>query len=395
MTRALRREIVLAAALLLSTIVCACGSSDSTTPTTPTTPSTPSPSVTSVAVTGQAPNVGLTSQFTSTATLSNGTTQNVTSQATWQSSNAAIATVSNAGVVTAVAPGEVDITATYQSVAGRARITIALSTFVIRGVVTDATSGGILPNIDLQITAGPNTGLATKTDSAGAYTLSGVQAGTQTVSASAVSYVTQAKNVTIVSSSATLDFVLVRTPGCAYTLAVTSQNAPANGGSFSFTATTGDACGWTASTSTPWITLGTTSGTSPANVTFTVAANPTITPRTGTIRLSWSGGFADYTVTQSGGTCTFDISPMTGSFTSAGGTGSFVVTPSDVACAWTATSDSSWLTVTAGGSGTGVATVSYSVQSYAGPIGPRVGNIVVNGTVSGLRGFPVQQQPPP
>ena len=395
MTRALRREIVLAAALLLSTIVCACGSSDSTTPTTPTTPSTPSPSVTSVAVTGQAPNVGLTSQFTSTATLSNGTTQNVTSQATWQSSNAAIATVSNAGVVTAVAPGEVDITATYQSVAGRARITIALSTFVIRGVVTDATSGGILPNIDLQITAGPNTGLATKTDSAGAYTLSGVQAGTQTVSASAVSYVTQAKNVTIVSSSATLDFVLVRTPGCAYTLAVTSQNAPANGGSFSFTATTGDACGWTASTSTPWITLGTTSGTSPATVTFTVAANPTITPRTGTIRLSWNGGFADYTVNQSAGICTFSTNPFNAGVAAAGGTGSFVITPSDLACSWTTSSDSSWLTVTAGASGTGVGTVSYSAQPYAGPVGVRVGNIAINGSPSGAWNFIVQQQPPP
>jgi len=392
MTRTLRREIVSAGALLLSTIVCACGSSDSTTPTTPT---TPSPTVTSVAVTGQTPNVGLTSQFTSTATLSNGTTQNVTSQAAWQSSNAAIATVSNAGVVTAVAAGDVDITATYQSVAGRARITIGQSTFAIRGVVTDATSGGILPNIDLQITAGPNTGLATKTDSAGAYTLSGVLAGTQTVSASAVSYVTQAKNVTIVSSNTTLDFVLVRTPGCAYTLPVTSQNAPANGGSFSFTATTGDACGWTASTSTPWITLGTTSGTSSATVTFTVAANPTINARTGTIRLSWSGGFADYTVNQSAGTCTFSTNPFNAGVGAAGGTGSFVITPSDLACSWTTSSDSSWLTVTAGASGTGVGTVSFSAQAYAGPIGARVGNIAIRGTPSGAGNFIVQQQPPP
>jgi Carboxypeptidase regulatory-like domain/Bacterial Ig-like domain (group 2)/Putative binding domain, N-terminal len=392
MTRTLRREVVLAASLFLSAIVGACGSSDSTTTTTPT---TPSPTVTSVAVTGQTPNVGLTSQFTSTATLSNGTTQNVTSQATWQSSNAAIATVSNAGVVTAVAPGEVDITATYQSVAGRARITIAQSTFAIRGVVTDATSGGILPNIDLQITAGPNTGLATKTDSAGAYTLSGVLAGTQTVSASAVSYVTQAKNVTVVSSNATLDFVLVRTPGCVYTLPVTSQNVPAAGGNFSFNATSADSCNWTASTSTPWITLGTTSGTSPATVTFAVAANSAISPRTGSIRLSWSAGFADYTVTQGAGDCTFSLNPTSGSITAAGGTGSFVVTPSDSACGWTATSDSSWLSITGGASGTGVGTISYSAQPYAGPTGPRIGNIAVTGTVSGVRSFPVQQQPPP
>lgn len=394
MTRAPRQGVVLAVALLISVTVCACGSSNSSTPTTPTTPSTPA-TVTSVAVSGQTPNVGLTAQFTSTATFSNGTTQNVTSQAAWQTSNTAIATVNNAGVVTAVGPGEVDITATYQSVAGRARITVALATFAITGVVTDATSGGVLPNINLQITSGASNGLTAKTDGGGAYTLNGVLAGATTISASAVGYVTQAKTVTVVSGNTTLDFVLVRVPGCAYTLTVTSQNVPAEGGNFSFNATSGDACSWTASTSTPWITLGTTSGTGPATVTFVVGANSTISPRTGSIRISWSSGFADYTVTQGGGVCTFALSPTSGSFTSAGGTGSFVVTPSDAACAWTATSDSSWLTVTAGASGTGVATVSYSVQSYGGPIGPRVGSILVNGTVSGLRGFPVQQQPPP
>ena len=397
MTRAPRHGIVLAAAVLVSVTVCACGSSNSSTPTTPTTPTTPSVSVTSVAVSGPTPNVGLTAQFTSTATFSNGTTQNVTSQAVWQTSNTAIATVNNAGVVTAVGPGEVDITATYQSVAGRARITVALATFAITGVVTDATSGGVLPNITLQITSGPSAGagLTAKTDGGGAYTLNGVLAGATTISASAVGYVTQAKTVTVVSTNTTLDFVLVRMPGCAYTLTVTSQNVPAEGGNFSFNATSGDTCSWTASTSTPWITLGTTSGTSSATVTFMVAANSTISARTGSIRISWSGGFADYTVTQGAGACTFALSPTTGSFTSAGGTGSFVVTPSDAACAWTAASDSSWVTVTAGASGTGVATVSYSVQSYAGPIGPRVATILVNGTVSGLRGFPVQQQPPP
>jgi hypothetical protein len=51
--------------------------------------------------------------------------------------------------------------------------------------------------------------------------------------------------------------------------------------------------------------------------------------------------------------------------------------------------------VTANASATGIATVSYSVQTYAGPVGPRVATITVRGTLSGLRGFPVQQQPPP
>jgi uncharacterized protein YjdB len=51
--------------------------------------------------------------------MSDGTSQDVTSLATWVSSNTANATVSSAGVVTGVADGSgIIITATYQSVTG-------------------------------------------------------------------------------------------------------------------------------------------------------------------------------------------------------------------------------------------------------------------------------------
>jgi uncharacterized protein YjdB len=56
-----------------------------------------------------------TSQFKATATMSDGTTQDVTSLAVWSSSNTADATVSVAGVVTAIAPGSVSVSATYQT----------------------------------------------------------------------------------------------------------------------------------------------------------------------------------------------------------------------------------------------------------------------------------------
>jgi hypothetical protein len=387
MAISLRYAPVQAATVFIAATAVACAKSSSP-------PTTPSASVTSITVTGSAPLVGLTAQLTATATLSGGATQNVTSQATWQSSNTSLATVNNAGVVTGVAPGDVDVTATYQSVAGRARLTIVPATFSLTGNVTDATSGGVLPNINMQITSGPNAGLSTKTDGTGAYSLTGVLAGAATVTASAVGYETQAKTVTVIGNT-TLDYVLVRIPGCRYTLSVTSQNVPAAGGNFSFTATSPDACSWTASTSTPWITLGATSGTSPGTISFTVAANTTISQRVGTIRVSWTGGSADATITQAANACAFELNPQSGSFAAAGGTGSFTVTPSDAACAWTAASDASWLSIASGASGTGPGTVSYSVQPYAGPTGPRVGTILITGTVSGLRGFPVQQQPPP
>ena len=381
----LPRMVAIVTAIITTTA--ACSSNNNSTPTTP------APTVTQVAVTGAAPNVGLTAAFVATATFSNGVTQTVTSQATWQSSNTAIATVNSAGIVSGVGPGDVDITATYQSVAGRSRITIAVRTFTLSGNVTDGTSGGILPNINLAITSGPHTGVSTKTDASGAYTLTGLEAGAITVTASAVSYYSQDKALTLIAD-ARLDFVMVRSPDCAFTLSVTSQNVPAAGGTFNVIATSPVACPWTASTSTPWIALGATSGNGSAAISWTASANTTIATRTGAIRVSWNGGFADLTVTQSGTTCSFVLNPEGGSFPAAGGTGSFTVMPSDPGCPWTTASDSSWLTISSGQSGTGPGTVAYSVGSYAGPTGPRVGTIAVSGG-GGFRGFAVQQQPPP
>lgn len=80
--------------------------------------------VSSVAVTGTVPAVGSTAQFAATATMLNGTTQDVSSTATWTSSNTAIATVSSSGLVTAVADGTATITATYSGIVGNDAITV-------------------------------------------------------------------------------------------------------------------------------------------------------------------------------------------------------------------------------------------------------------------------------
>src|SRR5438270_11878815 len=116
---------VSAIVLLVAAIGCG-GSTSSTSPTLspPTTPVPSTPSVTSLAVSGTTPQIGATVQFSATATLSNGSSQTVTIQATWSSSNLSVATVNNAGVVSAVGVGESDVIATYLSVSGRLHITI-------------------------------------------------------------------------------------------------------------------------------------------------------------------------------------------------------------------------------------------------------------------------------
>ncbi len=67
---------------------------------------------------------GTTSQCTATASFSDLSSENVTSSASWASSNNAFATVTQLGVVTGVAVGSPTITATYQTQSGSATVTV-------------------------------------------------------------------------------------------------------------------------------------------------------------------------------------------------------------------------------------------------------------------------------
>ncbi len=103
-----------------------------------------------------------TSQLTATATLSDKSTKDVTSQAAWQSLNSGVATVSSSGLLTAVGTGQADIRATYQSVAGTATATVALIdlTGTWSGTATDS-SGQFIVTLALTQTGGNVTGAAT------------------------------------------------------------------------------------------------------------------------------------------------------------------------------------------------------------------------------------------
>jgi hypothetical protein len=70
------------------------------------------------------PTIGSPSQFTCTATFSDGTTQDVTRTATWVSFNPAVVTVSSSGLVTAVATGTAVVKATYQGSSGTYTLTV-------------------------------------------------------------------------------------------------------------------------------------------------------------------------------------------------------------------------------------------------------------------------------
>ena len=131
------------------------GSSPSTVAPTPVDSGKTAAAVVSITVSGSAPLPGTTSQFSATATLSDGTTQAVTSVASWSSSNSSIATVSATGTVRGIAAGDADITSTYQTISGKSHVTVArpaANTFTISGVLRDGTSGGIPPSLLVQAT---------------------------------------------------------------------------------------------------------------------------------------------------------------------------------------------------------------------------------------------------
>jgi uncharacterized protein YjdB len=118
--------------------------------------------------------------------LSNGTAKVVTPLATWQSSSPSIATVSSGGVVSGIGSGNADITATYQNVSGTARVAIVRPLFALNGTVTDGTSGGVLPNIRVEVTDGENAGRFDLTSGAGTYAIAALGRGAMSVTASAV-----------------------------------------------------------------------------------------------------------------------------------------------------------------------------------------------------------------
>jgi hypothetical protein len=166
--------------------------------------------------------------------------------------------------------------------------------------------------------------------------------------------------------------------GCAFSLSATSASVPASGGAGSVNVTS-SGCAWTASSPVSWVTITSgASGTANGTVQYNVAPNGGPS-RTTTLTIATKS----FTVTQTGG-CSFSASANGANATAAGGTGSFVVTASDQACPWQATSTAPWLTLTSPASGTGSTTVTYSVAANPGDV--RSGSIEVGGLT-----FTVQQ----
>jgi hypothetical protein len=158
---------------------------------------------------------------------------------------------------------------------------------------------------------------------------------------------------------------------CNYNVAPTSQSFSGVGGTGSATVTVNPGCGWTAVSNDSWITITSgASGTGNGTVNYSVQANRTGLPRTGTMTIAGQ----TFTVNQSFA-CSYTITPTSQLFGYPGGTGNLAVNTLS-GCAWTAVSNDGWITITSGASGNGNGTVNFTVAPRTS-ISQRTGTITV------------------
>jgi len=156
-----------------------------------------------------------------------------------------------------------------------------------------------------------------------------------------------------------------------------------------FNSTTQAGCLWSALSQAPWITVNTPNGTSSSSINFTVAANPSNTPRTGSINVGNGSSTQSFSIFQ-GGPCTYALSEGPDvAIPSTGGSSTVNVT-TYLNCSWSATSNApGWLTLSAGAGGTGPGLFTWIASPNAG-VGDRSGVINVMGTtLTVIDGSPV------
>jgi M6 family metalloprotease-like protein len=185
-------------------------------------------------------------------------------------------------------------------------------------------------------------------------------------------------NLSITVNSATAEGMNVSVsyapaPACPSS-AGAAQSFTAAGGTGKVPVTAPAGCSWSAAASVPWISLTSAgSGSGNGTVSFSVAANPNISPRWGKITV----GGALAVVTQAGGVGSITISPQSAEIPASGGTGVISVTTSAPDVPWSYMPTVSWITDIECScyQSTGSATLRYIVAANTGA--QRTGTITV------------------
>jgi Putative binding domain, N-terminal/Viral BACON domain len=156
---------------------------------------------------------------------------------------------------------------------------------------------------------------------------------------------------------------------CRFELSTTEQTMPAGGGTGRITVTAGAGCAWSAQSDAAWVVLTSgTTGTGTGSVAYTIASNAGTTTRSASIVVAGQ----TVKVTQQAGvpvppaTCSVTVTPRDVTFPALGTNSSSISVTAASSCDWSASSDSSWISLTGRTSGTGSGTVTFSVASNTG-----------------------------
>ena len=175
---------------------------------------------------------------------------------------------------------------------------------------------------------------------------------------------------------------------CSYTLSAATASFSGAGGPGSVNLQT--TCSWGAGATVPWITVpANTGGNAGATVKYTVAANKCAIPRSGALVVGYPGTsnpnyIATLSVSQDGGPGALTVAPTSLSLSNAAADGSIAIT-TPIGCAWTASTDVSWIRLAAPLSGSGPAQVAYHILANT--------NVARSGTIHvGTLVIPVTQQ---
>jgi hypothetical protein len=165
----------------------------------------------------------------------------------------------------------------------------------------------------------------------------------------------------------------------------------AGGGPGMVTVTTSRDCTWSLSSSATWVSIGSTNGQGDGAIPYTVAANPLPSTRSAVITV----GGQTVQLSQSAAPCRYVLSRSGDSIGSGGGRMA-VDLQTLAGCAWTASSDASWLTITSGQSGNASGTVGLLAAANNGV--QRIARVNVGGqnfTVTQDAAPPSPAPPPP
>ena len=160
---------------------------------------------------------------------------------------------------------------------------------------------------------------------------------------------------------------------CEVNLSNSPSSFAANGGTGTLTVTTTRDCNWTISTDVVWVSIpGPRDGQGDASISYSVAVNPVPSARSGLV----AAGSMSVQLSQAAAVCRYSLSRSSDTIGAAGGQLS-VDMSTLTGCSWTATSGTSWISITSGQAGNANGSVAVVVSANSGA--ERVGQVNVAG----------------